>query len=242
MLISSLIYSGKSSLLLALLRLLDTKPGSIIIDGVNIGLVPRSVVRGRCFVTVAQEPLLLNQETLRFNLDPTGTLSNDTIIQALLKVQLWEHFNSGLARTETRDTYSHTHSSLDQVLASLPPLSVGQGQLLALARAILQAYIINTSGAKPIILLDEATSSLDSRTEELILDITHNEFTCKGHTTIMVTHRVGAAISHLRVGIDMIVWMKNGKIEKIGDVSDVINTKDQTPDHDADEEDSADGS
>lgn len=234
--------SGKSSLLLALLRLLDTKPGSIIIDGVNIGLVPRSVVRGRCFVTVAQEPLLLNQETLRFNLDPTGTLSNDTIIQALLKVQLWEHFNSGLARTETRDTYSHTHSSLDQVLASLPPLSVGQGQLLALARAILQAYIINTSGAKPIILLDEATSSLDSRTEELILDITHNEFTCKGHTTIMVTHRVGAAISHLRVGIDMIVWMKNGKIEKIGDVSDVINTKDQTPDHDADEEDSADGS
>ncbi|KAI0381939.1 ABC transporter [Hypomontagnella monticulosa] len=233
--------SGKSSLLLSLLRLLDAKSGSIVIDGVNIGFVPRLIVRGRCFATVSQEPLLLNQETLRFNLDPTETLSNDTIIEALSKVQLWEHFNSGSSQADLGDTHTSTHPTLDRSLASLPPLSVGQGQFLALARALLQVYIINTSGAKPIILLDEATSSLDSRTEELILDITHKEFTCKGHTMIMVTHRVGAAISHLREDVDIVVWMKNGKIEKIGDVSDVRNMVDQTLAHDADDEDVAEG-
>ncbi|KAI0147916.1 ABC transporter [Hypoxylon sp. NC0597] len=215
--------SGKSSLLLALLRLLDTQSGSIMVDGVNINLVPRSVVRERCFVTVPQEPLLFNRETLRFNVDPTETLSKDTIIDVLSKVHLWQHLNSALGGDGVRDAPTGTHPILDQNLASLPPLSVGQGQLLALARALLQVYAINTSGAKPIILLDEATSSLDVSTEELILDIVHEELTCRGHTVIMVAHRVAAAISRMREGIDTIVWMKDGRIEKVGDMSDLMS-------------------
>ncbi|KAF3061093.1 Multidrug resistance-associated protein 1 [Daldinia childiae] len=215
--------SGKSSLLLTLLKLLDTKSGSIIVDGINIGHVPRSTIRERCFVTVPQEPLLLNQQTLRFNVDPTETLSNDTIIEALSKTRLWRHFNSALIPGSLHDTSSSTHPILDQTLASLPSLSVGQGQLLALARALLHVYTINTLCAKPIILLDEATSSLDSSTEKLILDIVHEELTCKGHTVIMVAHRVGAAVAHLRKGIDVVVWMKDGSIEKIGNADEIMN-------------------
>ncbi|KAI0846774.1 P-loop containing nucleoside triphosphate hydrolase protein [Daldinia vernicosa] len=215
--------SGKSSLLLALLKLLDTKSGSIIVDGINIGQVPRSAIRERCFVTVPQEPLLLNQQTLRFNVDPTETLSNDTITEALSKTRLWHHFNSTPSTDRLHDTHSSAHPILDQTLASLPSLSVGQGQLLALARALLQVYTINTSGAKPIILLDEATSSLDSSTEKLILDIVHEELTCNGYTVIMVAHRVGAAVAHLRKGVDVVVWMKDGRIEKIGDADEIAN-------------------
>ncbi|KAI1414778.1 ABC transporter [Hypoxylon sp. FL1857] len=223
--------SGKSSLLLSLLRLLDTQSGSIIVDGVNISLVPRSVVRERCFVTVPQEPLLFNQESLRFNVDPKETLSNDTIIEALSKVHLWQHFQSVLDRDGVPDDHVNTYSILDRTLASLPPLSVGQGQLLALARALLQVYAISTSGAKPIILLDEATSSLDVSTEELILDIVDEELTGNGHTVIMVAHRVGAALSRMRKGVDIIVWMKDGRIEKAGDMTDVMNIAEQaTPD------------
>ncbi|KAI1135027.1 ABC transporter [Hypoxylon sp. FL0543] len=223
--------SGKSSLLLALLRLLDTQEGSILIDGVNIGLIPRSIVRERCFVTVPQEPLLFNQETLRFNVDPTESLSKDTVISVLSKVHLWNHFNTALDSHEVRDAPASHHLVLDQTLASLPTLSVGQGQLLALARALLQVYRISTSGAKPIILLDEATSSLDASTEELILDIVNEELTCKGHTVIMVAHRVGAAVSRMRKGVDVMVWMKDGKVEKAGDVSDITDIAEQaTPD------------
>ncbi|KAI1382387.1 ABC transporter [Hypoxylon crocopeplum] len=220
--------SGKSSLLLALLRLLDLRSGSIMVDGVNISLIPRSIVREHCFVTVPQEPLLFNQATLRFNVDPTETLSNGTIIEALSKVHLLHHFRSSPSQDRVQGTHTNNHQILDQMLASLPPLSVGQGQLLALARALLQAYLINTSGSKPIILLDEATSSLDLSTEEMILDIVHEEFTSKGHTVIMVAHRVGAAVSRLRDGKDVVVWMKDGRIEKVGDASDVMNMTEQT--------------
>ncbi|KAI0135168.1 P-loop containing nucleoside triphosphate hydrolase protein [Daldinia grandis] len=224
--------SGKSSLLLTLLKLLDAKSGSIVVDGINIAHVPRSAIRERCFVTVPQEPLLFNQQTLRFNIDPTETLSNDNIIEALSKTRLWHHFNSALNLDRLQDTHSSTHLILDQTLTSLPSLSVGQGQLLALARALLQVYIVNTSGAKPIILLDEATSSLDSSTEGLMLDIVHEEFTCKGHTVIMVAHRVGAAVAHLRKGVDIVVWMKDGRVEKIGDADEIMNITAQaiTPD------------
>ncbi|KAI1805949.1 P-loop containing nucleoside triphosphate hydrolase protein [Daldinia bambusicola] len=215
--------SGKSSLLLALLKLLDTGSGTILVDGITISRVPRSIVRGRCFITVPQEPLLLNQQTLRFNVDPTETLSNDTIIDALSKARLWQHFNSTLNSDGVHDCPVNTHPILDQALASLPSLSVGQGQLLTLARALLQVYAVTTSGAKPIILLDEATSSLDLSTEELILDIVHEELTCKGHTVIMVAHRVGAAVTHLRKGVDIVVWMKDGKVEKVGDADEIMN-------------------
>ncbi|KAI1466683.1 P-loop containing nucleoside triphosphate hydrolase protein [Daldinia caldariorum] len=215
--------SGKSSLILALLKLLDKGLGSIIVDGIDVGHVPRSIVRGRCFVTVPQEPLLLNQQTLRFNVDPTETLSNDTIIDTLFKARLWQHFSSTLNSRGVLDSPASTHPILDQTLASLPSLSVGQGQLLALARALLQVYTVATCGAKPIILLDEATSSLDFSTEELILDIVHEELTCKGHTVIMVAHRVGAAVTHLRKGVDIVVWMKDGKVEKVGDADEIMN-------------------
>ncbi|KAI1441069.1 ABC transporter [Annulohypoxylon stygium] len=220
--------SGKSSMLLTLHRLLDTTSGSITVDGVNISLVPRSVIRERCFVTVPQEPLLFNHESLRFNVDPTGTLSNNTIIEELSKVYLWQHFGSAINQENLGDANTSTHPILDRELTSLPPLSVGQRQLLALARALLQVYAISTSGAKPIVLLDEATSSLDSSTEKVIIDIINREFTKKGHTVIMVAHRVGAAISHLRPGVDAVVWMKDGQIEKVGGASDVMNMTEQT--------------
>lgn len=221
--------SGKSSLLLALLRLLESNSGSIIIDGINVGFVPRSVIRERCFVTVPQEPLLLSQQTLRFNLDPSESLSNDTIIAVLTTVRLWQHFGHGIhweagAVDPNSDSAAQllTHPVLDVALGLLPPISVGQGQLLALARALLQVYAISASGAKPVILLDEATSSLDLETEELMLDIVHEQFTCRGFTVIMIAHRLGAAVSRLRKGVDKVVWMKDGKVENVGDASVVL--------------------
>lgn len=61
--------SGKSTLLLSLLRLLDTTSGVIKVDGIDLSLVPRSLIRERCFITVTQDPVVFGQATLRSNLD-----------------------------------------------------------------------------------------------------------------------------------------------------------------------------
>ena len=63
------INSGKSTLFLTLLRLLDMKSGTIKVDSLDLSLIPRSLVRQRCFITIAQDAFILGQASLRFNLD-----------------------------------------------------------------------------------------------------------------------------------------------------------------------------
>ncbi|KAH9897277.1 ABC transporter [Xylariomycetidae sp. FL2044] len=221
--------SGKSSLLLALLRLLKIKTGSIKLDGCDLHRVGLSAIRERCFVTVPQDALVFNQASLRFNVDPTESLSNDTIIETLVKVKLWEHLSStedSAADAEHHSGVSSMHPILDVPLLSLPQLSSGQGQLLALARALLHVHRLSTGGARPIILLDEATSSLDPDTELLILDIIDRELTCKHHTVIVVAHRLSVATSRMRPGTDIVVCMRDGEIERIDDVGeDIIDAR-----------------
>ncbi|KXJ96142.1 ABC transporter type 1, transmembrane domain-containing protein [Microdochium bolleyi] len=209
--------SGKSSLLLALLGLIHAKQGSITVDGIDTSHLPRSVLRERCFVTVPQDAVLLGQASLRFNLDPTESLSDETLFAVLSKVRMREHFVLQEYDTEVASTTDPSRSDglLEQPLSALPAFSVGQGQLLTLGRALLQVHNVNTSGARPIVLLDEATSSLDSATEALILDIVHQELTLQGFTVIMVAHRLSAAAANMREE-DVVVWMRDGEIEKVG--------------------------
>ncbi|KAJ0297176.1 hypothetical protein COL5a_008661 [Colletotrichum fioriniae] len=114
-------------------------------------------------------------------------------------------------------------------------MSTGQSQLFALARALVQLKSINqtselsANGAEgrhimPILLLDEATSSLDTETESAIRDIIHQEFTDKGHTVIAITHRLGGVTKGMRPGRDAVVLLSKGKIEKIGEAEDVLDS------------------
>lgn len=64
--------SGKSTLMLTLLRMLDVQSGTVKLDGIDISTVPRSVIRRAAFITVAQDPFLLSQASLRFNLNVSG--------------------------------------------------------------------------------------------------------------------------------------------------------------------------
>jgi ATP-binding cassette subfamily C (CFTR/MRP) protein 1 len=214
--------SGKSSLLLSLLRLIDTPHGIITVDGVEISRVSRSILRQRCFITVTQDPFFLPDATLRFNLDPSSVLADETIIAVLEKTGLWAQF---LGTLSTDGPTGDGHVILDKPLSSLPVLSGGQAQLLALARAILQLKALNEprgyrdsqARVKPVILLDEITSSLDIVTEEKVYDLVQDEFVDKGHTVIMVTHKVGSYARRLRLGTDKVVWMKDGEVEKVED-------------------------
>jgi len=130
---------------------------------------------------------------------PSSSLPDSALIAALLKTHLLPHL-----------------TPLD-LSKPLPQLSTGQNQLFALTRALLQVQIINqhSQGSKPILLLDEATSSLDVETEAVMREVIREEFTEKGHTVIAITHRVVE-------GMDVIVWLGSGRVERVERVGSVV--------------------
>jgi ATP-binding cassette subfamily C (CFTR/MRP) protein 1 len=219
--------SGKSTTILTLLRFLDLQGGSIKVDGVDLSRVPRSLIRHRCFLAVPQDPLILSEATLRFNLDPTETADQELFIKALEKTQLMYHFRANPA---IDGSLTPTPAEIISTpLASLPALSGGQFQLFALARALVQHWTRSSGSlglirarSKPIVLLDEATSSLDPTTEEFIHDVVRDEFIEKGHTVIIVAHRLSIVARTLRDGVDEIAVLESGRLKEVRNVRDVL--------------------
>jgi ABC-type multidrug transport system fused ATPase/permease subunit len=164
--------SGKSSLLLALLRMIDLTEGTIVIDGIDISTVPRDLIRSK-FVTVSQDVVSL-PGTVRINADPFGQASDEQIIAALEQVGLWKAIstNGGLDANMDSGLFSH-----------------GQLQLFSFARAMLQ------DGS--ILILDEPTSSVDTDTDELIQRLLRERF--HSHTVIMIAHRLRSVVDYDKV-------------------------------------------
>jgi ATP-binding cassette, subfamily C (CFTR/MRP), member 1 len=189
--------SGKSSLILALLRLLDLKSGIILINNINISTLPRQTIRSR-LVAIPQEPLKLSS-TLRSYLSPPTTTttssspSDQEITTALTKVNLWSTI---LAR-----------GGLDNPMDDLP-LSQGQHQLLSLAHALLRKRAGASGGG--ILLLDEPTSAVDAGTETHMQALVRNEF--KGYTVIAVAHRLQTIVRY-----DQVVVMDRGRVVEVGE-------------------------
>ncbi|WZH41295.1 P-loop containing nucleoside triphosphate hydrolase protein [Fusarium acuminatum] len=131
----SLAFSGKSSLFLALLRLLDSSSGSITIDGVPSASLQRETIRGR-LITLTQDQFVL-PGTIRHNVDPLDAYPDTDVKSALHLVGLFEAIEQlgGLDASFDEDALSH-----------------GQKQLFFLARAVLRKH------DGKVILLDEATS------------------------------------------------------------------------------------
>ncbi|KAI1763558.1 putative ABC transporter [Hypoxylon sp. FL1150] len=208
--------SGKSSLLMTLLRLLDLQAGTIKVDGVDISHLPRDLLRQRCFIVVSQDSLLLTDETLRYNLDPGGSLPDHVLVEALTRTGLWKHFATGVGDGAS----SNEDAILGKRLSVSRKLSFGQCQLFAMARALVKAEELRVTGTLPVVLLDEVTAALDAGTESIIYDLIEQEFTAKGHTVIMVTHRAGVVSSRSR---DLVLWMNEGRLEEVALVKPLVD-------------------
>lgn len=201
-----------------MLRLIDGT-GVVNVDGQDLLRTPRSVVRQKCFITITQEPFLIPQATLRFNLDSHSIVSDEILQMALQKVGIWSALSS---RSDT------SVEVLNSEFSTLPLLSVGQQQLLAMARAIVRKHALAKSdypGAdkpKPILLLDEATSSLDSATEAAIYDVLESEFIQEGYTAVIVAHRLSGLVGRMRPEKDMVAWVADGRVVKVGRYEDAI--------------------
>ncbi|KAK1994915.1 P-loop containing nucleoside triphosphate hydrolase protein [Colletotrichum falcatum] len=183
--------SGKTSFLLTLLRLLDTPTGSIRIDGVDLGSLSRKAIRPH-FITLPQDPVTL-PGTVRTNLDPNGSFDgpsgDEELPKALKKTLLW-------------DDVIESRGGLDASFAGLG-LSHGQRQLFALARAILH------KDQSRVVLLDEATSSVDHETDGLLQEVIRKEL--PSHTVLAVAHRLDTIEDY-----DVVVVMDNGRVAEVG--------------------------
>ncbi|GKU18087.1 unnamed protein product [Fusarium langsethiae] len=184
--------SGKSSVLLALLRLLDSSSGSITIDGISLSSLPRDTVRSR-LITLTQDQFVL-PGTVRHNADPRGVLSDANIDAALRLVGLSDAVeqHGGLDAPFDEDALSH-----------------GQKQLFFLARAVLR----KRDGK--VVLLDEVTSSMDPKTEECIKAVIEQEF--KEHTVVSITHRLSTIVD-----FDRVIVMKKGCVVEVGEPKNLL--------------------
>jgi ATP-binding cassette, subfamily C (CFTR/MRP), member 1 len=188
--------SGKSTLVSVLLRLVDPSSGNVTIGGVDILTVSREVVR-RKVICLPQDPLLL-PGTFEWNLDFEGLATSAQMQSALEEVQLWNLVTDrgGLKVEFQPDS-----------------LSNGERQLLAMARAILRN---RHARRRSILILDEATSNLDSNAEALIQDVVRKEF--EGQTIISVSHR----LETLR-DCDVVVELDKGKVARIGPADMILD-------------------
>jgi ABC-type multidrug transport system fused ATPase/permease subunit len=191
--------SGKSSLLLTLFRLVEIEEGgSIEIDGVDIRSISLQNLRDSLAI-IPQDPVLF-AGSIAYNLDATGKASPEDMWAALAAASpgLMEQFR--------------TANGLDtHISEGGKNLSLGQRQLICLARALLKK--------SRILVLDEATSSVDARTDQEVQETIRREFVDKGVTVITVAHRLDTVL-----GYDKIAVLGAGQILEYGTPAELLRT------------------
>lgn len=175
--------SGKSTLIQAIFRIVEPREGTIIIDGVDICKIGLHDLRSRLSI-IPQDPAMF-EGTVRTNLDPLQQYSDSEIWKALDKCQLGH-----LVRAKD--------GKLDStVVENGENWSVGQRQLFCLGRALLKK--------SSILVLDEATASVDSATDGVIQKIISHEF--NDRTVVTIAHRI-----HTVIDSDLVLVLSEGRV------------------------------
>lgn len=186
--------SGKTTLVKILMKFYEYEKGEILINGYNIKDINIEALRDK-IAYISQEPFLFNGTIIENLSLGNPYLTYEEIIDACKKAHIHDFINSLPLRYNTMIEENGSN------------LSGGQKQRLSIARAILR---------KPeILIMDEATSSLDSITEKAI-EKTMNEFS-EGITTIVIAHRLSTIMR-----CDTIYVMDNGEIKESGSHKDLL--------------------
>lgn len=191
--------AGKSSISVALFRLAEIETGSITLDGVDLSHIGLADVRGRekSLYIIPQDPVLFSG-TIRECLDPFKLCSDDDILNALCLVKIGDPQNRGLSMLD------------DFVDEGGRNFSLGERQLLCLTRAIL---------AKPkVLILDEATASVDLETDNLMQRMIRNHF--PGTTILTIAHRLNTIMDY-----DVILVMDEGRAKEFGSPMELLGNK-----------------
>ena len=186
--------SGKSTIVQTLFRLLEAESGLIKIDGVDISKVGLHRLRTKISV-IPQVPTLFSGCSIRENLDLFGIHSEQAIKNALADVYLSEAITELPKGIDSMVSEGGTN------------FSVGQRQLLCLARAILSK--------NKLLVLDEATASVDRRTDQMLHESLHKSFS--DATIVAVAHRLDTVVEH-----DYILVLGQGKVLEFGSPAELL--------------------
>ncbi|XP_022727516.1 ABC transporter C family member 5-like isoform X2 [Durio zibethinus] len=188
--------SGKSTLIQALFRLIEPAGGRIIIDKIDISTIGLHDLRSRLSI-IPQDPTLF-EGTIRGNLDPLEEHSDHEIWEALDKSQLGDIVREKDQKLDT------------PVLENGDNWSVGQRQLVSLGRALLKQA--------RILVLDEATASVDTATDNLIQKIIRTEF--KNCTVCTIAHRIPTVIDS-----DLVLVLSDGRVAEFDTPAHLLEDK-----------------
>ncbi|KAH9902650.1 P-loop containing nucleoside triphosphate hydrolase protein [Cubamyces lactineus] len=175
--------SGKSTLAMSLLRVVEPAEGHIIIDGIDITTIGLEDLRSR--ITIISQDVSLFSGTLRSNLDPFDEHSDQECWDVLERCHLTSILKGSLQRSQD----SAAALSLDMPISQTGSLSAGERQLVAMARAILRR--------SNVVILDEATSQIDSELDDQIQRTIREEFA--GAIVITIAHRLRTVLDYDRI-------------------------------------------
>jgi len=189
--------AGKSSLAVALFRTVELSGGAIMIDGVDTRHVPLQRLRGALSI-IQQEPTLF-QGTVRYNMAPVSEYTDD---------ELWE----ALRRAGLEAKVASMPKGLDADVAEAGGnLSAGERQLLCMARAMLRR--------RPVLVMDEATASVDHATDGRIQEMIKRDF--RGNTTVLtIAHRL-----HTIAFYDRILLLGGGEVVEYDTPLQLLSTQ-----------------
>lgn len=186
--------SGKSTFVQALFRILEAESGHIVIDNVDVSLLGLHKLRTKMSV-IPQTPVLFNGCSIRENLDPFSVYDDVDVWNSLVDVQMV-------------NAVKELPASLNTVVAEGGSnFSVGQRQLLCLARAILRK--------NRVLVLDEPTANVDGYTDKLLQAAVSKSFT--EATIIAVAHRLDTVIDY-----DKILVLGSGKVLEYGSPRELL--------------------
>ncbi|XP_042487458.1 ABC transporter C family member 3-like [Macadamia integrifolia] len=175
--------SGKSTLVQALFRMLEPSTGQIWIDDINISMIGLHNLRSRLSI-IPQEPTMF-EGTLRYNLDPLEEYTDEQIWEALDRCQLGDE----VRKKEGKLNYAVNENGENW--------SMGQRQLACLGRVLLKR--------SKVLVLDEATASVDTATDYLIQKTIRQHFS--DSTVITIAHRITSILDN-----DMVLLLDNGLV------------------------------
>ena len=188
--------AGKTTMVNLLMKFYDINKGDILIDGISIKEVTRENIHS-LFTMVLQDTWLF-EGTIKDNIRFNRKNVSDKRIKEVCSIVGLDHFIKTLP------------NSYDSYISDAESISSGQRQLLTIARAMIED--------SPFLILDEATSNVDTRTEELVAS--SMDKLAKGKTSFIIAHRLSTIKN-----ADLILVMKNGNIIETGTHNELLNKK-----------------
>ncbi|GLT55634.1 hypothetical protein SLA2020_287380 [Shorea laevis] len=188
--------SGKSTLIQTLFRMVEPAAGQILIDGANISSIGLHDLRSRLSI-IPQDPTMF-EGTVRSNLDPLEEYTDEQIWEVLDKCQLGD---------EVRKKEEKLDSTVSE---NGENWSMGQRQLVCLGRVLLKK--------SKVLVLDEATASVDTATDSLIQQTLKEHFSCC--TVITIAHRITSVLDS-----NMVLLLNQGVVEEYDSPAKLLGNK-----------------